>query len=129
MTNRKNIIKITKEAVVWALVMALTLSPLSVAAEANYNAGQGTLGEGADHAIAIGTGDADTGTVAKGQYSVAVGASAQAAGAYSLAFGNEAKATESGGVAFGSFAKASVAEGVALGYASVSDRLLGNPSP
>ena len=91
MTNRKNIIKITKEAVVWALVIALTLSPLSVAAEANYNAGQGTLGEGADHAIAIGTGDADTGTVAKGQYSVAVGASAQA-GAYSSAYGNNAQA-------------------------------------
>ena len=83
MTNRKNIIK--QEAVVWALVMALTLSPLSVAAEANYYAGGGTLGEGADHAIAIGTGDADTGTVAKGQYSVAVGASAQA-GAYSSAY-------------------------------------------
>ena len=121
MTNRKNIIK--QEAVVWALVMALTLSPLSVAAEANYYAGGGTFGDGAFHSIAIGTDDYGNTTVASKGYSIAVGASAQAAGAYSLAFGNEAKATESGGVAFGSFAKASVAEGVALGYASVSDRL------
>ena len=114
MTNRKNIIKITKEAVVWALVIALTLSPLSVAAEANYNAGQGTLGEGADHAIAIGTGDADTGTVAKGQYSVAVGASAQA-GAYSSAYGNNAQA----GVyssAYGYNASATGSYSSAVGY-------------
>lgn len=106
MTNRKNIIKITKEAVVWALVMALIVSPLSVAAEANYNAGGGTIGEGAEHAIAIGTGDADTGTVAKGEYSVAVGASAQA-GFYSSAYGSNANATGAYSSAYGYKAQAS----------------------
>ena len=93
MTNRKNIIKITKEAVVWALVMALTLSPFSVAAEANYNAGGGTLGSNANYAIVIGADDANTNTVANGSCSVAVGALAVASGDYSSAYGFYAQAT------------------------------------
>ena len=104
MTNRKNIIK--KEAVVWALVMALTLSPLSVAAEANYSAGGGsTIGTYADHAIAIGTDDADTNTVANAQYSVAVGVSAQATGWSSSAYGNNAQAEGQNSAAYGSYAQ------------------------
>ena len=116
MTNRKNIIKITKEAVVWALVMALTLSPFSVAAEANYNAGGGTLGSNANYAIVIGADDANTNTVANGSCSVAVGALAVASGDYSSAYGFYAQATGGYSAAYGDGAVASGDFSSAYGY-------------
>ncbi|WP_288333596.1 hypothetical protein [Cloacibacillus porcorum] len=116
MTNRKNIIKITKEAVVWALVMALTLSPFSVAAEANYNAGGGTLGSNANYAIVIGADDANTNTVANGSCSVAVGALAVASGDFSSAYGYHAQATGMFSSAYGVEAKATAEGSAAYGY-------------